>query len=68
MKSHVSAIGVFVSKANPLNQIGLDRLDAIYSEARRRGYPILRLGVNWDSPASGPTGPFTLTASTDATM
>lgn len=39
MKSHVSAIGVFVSKANPLNQIDLDRLDAIYSEARRRGYP-----------------------------
>lgn len=39
MKSHVSAIGVFVSKANPLSQIGLDRLDAIYSDARRRGYP-----------------------------
>jgi phosphate transport system substrate-binding protein len=39
MKSHVSAIGVFVSKANPLNQIALDRLDAIYSDARRRGYP-----------------------------
>src|SRR3982074_2621539 len=38
MKSHVSAIGVFVSKANPLNQIALDRLDAIYSDARRRGY------------------------------
>jgi phosphate transport system substrate-binding protein len=39
VKSHVSAIGVFVSKANPLNQISLDRLDAIYSDARRRGYP-----------------------------
>jgi phosphate transport system substrate-binding protein len=39
MKSHVSAIGVFVSKANPLTQISLDRLDAIYSQARRRGYP-----------------------------
>ena len=39
MKSHVSAIGVFVSKANPLSQISLDRLDAIYSQARRRGYP-----------------------------
>ena len=39
MKSHVSAIGVLVSKANPINQIALDKLDAIYSDARRRGYP-----------------------------
>jgi phosphate transport system substrate-binding protein len=39
MKSHVSAIDVFVSKANPIDQIPLDKLDAIYSDARRRGYP-----------------------------
>ncbi len=39
LKSHVSAIGVFVSKDNPLNEIPLDKLDAIYSDARRRGYP-----------------------------
>lgn len=39
LKSHVSAIGVFVSKANPLNSISLDKLDAVYSEERRRGYP-----------------------------
>jgi phosphate transport system substrate-binding protein len=54
MKSHVSAIGVFVSKANPLTQVSLDRLDAIYSQARRRGYPAdittwgqLGLGGEW---------------------
>lgn len=39
LKSHVSAIGVFVSKDNPLDEIPLDKLDAIYSDARRRGYP-----------------------------
>jgi phosphate transport system substrate-binding protein len=39
LKSHVSAIGVFVSKDNPLNQIPLDKLDAIYTDARRRGFP-----------------------------
>jgi phosphate transport system substrate-binding protein len=40
LKSHVSAIGVFVSKANPINEIALDKLDAIFSDARRRGYPV----------------------------
>src|SRR5205085_564653 len=39
LKSHVSAIGVFVGKANPLREISLEQLDAIYSDARRRGYP-----------------------------
>ncbi len=38
LKSHVSAIGVYVNKENPLSQIALDKLDAIYSEERRRGY------------------------------
>lgn len=39
LKSHVSAIGVFVAKANPLNRIRLDQLDAAFSEGRRRGFP-----------------------------
>jgi phosphate transport system substrate-binding protein len=39
LKSHVSAIGVFVNHDNPLDEIPLDKLDAIYSDARRRGYP-----------------------------
>lgn len=38
LKSHVSGIGVFVSKANPLQEIAIEKLDAIYSDARRRGY------------------------------
>ena len=39
LKSHVSAIGVFVNKANPLSELSLEKLDAVYSDARRRGYP-----------------------------
>ncbi len=39
LKSHVSAIGVFVNKTNPLSELSLEKLDAIYSDARRRGYP-----------------------------
>ncbi|MDD3180793.1 MAG: substrate-binding domain-containing protein [Opitutaceae bacterium] len=39
LKSHVCAIGVYVNKANPLNQISLAQLDAIYSSERRRGFP-----------------------------
>jgi phosphate transport system substrate-binding protein len=39
LKSHVSAIGVYVSQANPLTGLSLAQLDAIYSEERRRGYP-----------------------------
>lgn len=39
LKSHVSAIGVFVSKANPIDNITLAKLDAIFSDERRRGYP-----------------------------
>jgi phosphate transport system substrate-binding protein len=39
LKSHVSAIGVYVNRANPLAQLSLAQLDAIYSEERRRGYP-----------------------------
>jgi len=39
LKSHVSAIGVYVSKDNPLNTISLRKLDAVFSAERRRGYP-----------------------------
>lgn len=39
LKSHVSAIGVFVNKGNPVKQLSLAQLDAMYSEERRRGYP-----------------------------
>lgn len=39
LKSHVSAIGVYVNKDNPLSSISLRKLDAIFSPERRRGYP-----------------------------
>lgn len=39
LKSHVSAIGVYVNKANPLNSVSLAKLDAVFSAERRRGYP-----------------------------
>jgi phosphate transport system substrate-binding protein len=39
LKSHVSAIGVYVNQANPLNSVSLDKLDAVFSAERRRGYP-----------------------------
>lgn len=39
LKSHVSAIGVYVNKDNPLSSISLRKLDAIFSAERRRGYP-----------------------------
>lgn len=39
LKSHVSAIGVFVNKGNPIKQLSLAQLDAVYSNERRRGYP-----------------------------
>lgn len=39
LKSHVSAIGVYVNKDNPLNSISLRKLDAVFSARRRRGYP-----------------------------
>jgi phosphate transport system substrate-binding protein len=39
LKSHVSAIGVYVNKDNPLTTISLRKLDAIFSAERRRGYP-----------------------------
>ncbi len=39
LKSHVSAIGVYVNKANPIHALSLTQLDAIYSHERRRGYP-----------------------------
>jgi phosphate transport system substrate-binding protein len=39
LKSHVSAIGVYVNKDNPLSSISLRRLDAVFSAERRRGYP-----------------------------
>lgn len=39
LKSHVSAIGVYVNKSNPLNSISLRKLDAVFSTERRRGYP-----------------------------
>jgi phosphate transport system substrate-binding protein len=39
LKSHVSAIGVYVNRENPLASISLRKLDAIFSAERRRGYP-----------------------------
>jgi phosphate transport system substrate-binding protein len=39
LKSHVSAIGVYVNKSNPLDSISLRKLDAVFSAERRRGYP-----------------------------
>jgi phosphate transport system substrate-binding protein len=39
LKSHVSAIGVYVNKDNPLTSISLRKLDAVFSAERRRGYP-----------------------------
>ncbi len=39
LKSHVSAIGVFTHKDNPLARLSLAELDALYSAERRRGYP-----------------------------
>lgn len=39
LKSHVSAIGVYVNKDNPLGAISLRELDAVFSAERRRGYP-----------------------------
>jgi phosphate transport system substrate-binding protein len=58
LKSHVSAIGVFVNKANPISHLALAKLDAVYSAERRRGYPAdittwgqLGLGGEWaDKP------------------
>ncbi|MDE2261182.1 MAG: substrate-binding domain-containing protein [Gammaproteobacteria bacterium] len=58
LKSHVSAIGVYVNKDNPLTSISLRKLDAIFSAERRRGYPAdittwgqLGLGGSWaDEP------------------
>jgi phosphate transport system substrate-binding protein len=58
LKSHVSAIGVFVSKANPIGEISLAKLDAVYADARRRGFRAdittwgqLGLGGDWaDKP------------------
>jgi phosphate transport system substrate-binding protein len=39
LKSHVSAIGVYVNKSNPMTSISLRKLDAVFSSERRRGYP-----------------------------
>lgn len=39
LKSHVTAIGVFVNRENPITKLSLAELDAIYSGERRRGYP-----------------------------
>ena len=39
LKSHVSAIGVYVNKSNPLTSISLRKLDAVFSSERRRGFP-----------------------------
>jgi phosphate transport system substrate-binding protein len=58
LKSHVSAIGVYVNKSNPLTSISLRKLDAVFSAERRRGYPAniatwgqLGLGGAWaDKP------------------
>ena len=39
LKSHVSAIGVYVNRQNPLASISLRKLDAVFSAERLRGYP-----------------------------
>ena len=39
LKSHVSAIGVYVNRSNPMTSISLRKLDAVFSAERRRGYP-----------------------------
>lgn len=39
LKSHVSAIGVYVNESNPMSSISLRKLDAVFSAERRRGYP-----------------------------
>lgn len=39
LKSHVSAIGVYVNRNNPLPSLTLAQLDAMFSKERRRGYP-----------------------------
>ncbi len=39
LPSHVSAIGVYTHKDNPLTRISLAELDALFSDERRRGYP-----------------------------
>ncbi|MGH7707982.1 MAG: substrate-binding domain-containing protein, partial [Steroidobacteraceae bacterium] len=39
LKSHVSAIGVYVNEDNPLASISLPKLDAVFSAERRRGFP-----------------------------
>jgi phosphate transport system substrate-binding protein len=54
LKSHVSAIGVYVNRHNPLPELTLAQLDAVFSPERRRGYPTdittwgqLGLGGEW---------------------
>lgn len=39
LKSHVSAIGVFVNASNPVTQLSLGQLDAMFSDERRTGFP-----------------------------
>jgi phosphate transport system substrate-binding protein len=39
LPSHVSAIGVYTHRDNPLTRISLAELDALFSDERRRGYP-----------------------------
>jgi phosphate transport system substrate-binding protein len=39
LAKHVRAYGVFVNKANPITQLTLAQLDAMYSDQRRRGHP-----------------------------
>ena len=39
LREHIQAIGVYVNKDNPISQLSLAQLDAMYSCTRRRGYP-----------------------------
>lgn len=39
LREHIQAIGVYVNKDNPISQLSLAQLDAMYSTTRRRGYP-----------------------------
>lgn len=63
LKSHVSAIGVFVNAANPIEKLTLPQLDAMFSEERRRGYGQditswgqVGLGGSWASVPVHPYG------------
>ncbi len=63
LKNHLLEIGVFVNRDNPISELSLDELDAIYSDARRRGFPAdiaiwgqLGLTGDWEDKPIHPYG------------